>query len=275
MRRRLALALPIALTALLVLAPMALGLDRVDGGEGTYGETNDKVVTNAGFILIAFFPTLILLLSLLQWRLDKRKEARKKAAKATARPRRALGRLVAGFSASSHRRRMCAPTFGAHEIPPRRYGTAPHLPARGRTRLRVSVMPDEVRYERVGAAAVLTIDRPERRNAVDGPTAEAAEGGLRGFEADDERAGARPHRRGRRRVLRGRRPQGASTPSTRIARPRAARWASPADAVQADDRGDRRAGAWPAGSSWRCGATCGSPPRARRSASPSAAGACR
>jgi transketolase len=30
-----------------------------------------------------------------------------------------------------------------------------------------------VRYERVGAAAVLTIDRPERRNAVDGPTAAA------------------------------------------------------------------------------------------------------
>ena len=34
-------------------------------------------------------------------------------------------------------------------------------------------MTDEVRYERIGAAAVLTIDRPERRNAVDGPTAEA------------------------------------------------------------------------------------------------------
>jgi hypothetical protein len=67
---------------LLVLAPMAFGLDRVDGGEGTYGETNDKVVTNAGFILIAFFPTLVLVLSLLQWRLDKRKEARKAAAKA-------------------------------------------------------------------------------------------------------------------------------------------------------------------------------------------------
>ena len=33
-------------------------------------------------------------------------------------------------------------------------------------------MTDEVRYERVGAAAVLTIDRPDRRNAVDGPTAE-------------------------------------------------------------------------------------------------------
>jgi uncharacterized membrane protein YidH (DUF202 family) len=84
MRRRLALALPIALVVLLVLAPMALGLDRLDNGQGTYGETDDKVVTNAGFIIIAFFPLLVLLLSLLQWRLDKRKERRKKAAQATA-----------------------------------------------------------------------------------------------------------------------------------------------------------------------------------------------
>ncbi len=84
MRRRLALALPIALVVLLVLAPMAFGLDRVDGGQGTYGETDDKVVTNAGFILIGFFPILVLLLSLLQWRLDKRKDTRKRAAKARA-----------------------------------------------------------------------------------------------------------------------------------------------------------------------------------------------
>ena len=93
MSRRFAIALPIALAVLLVLAPMALGLDKVDGGEGTYGETDDVVITNAGFILIAFFPTLVLLLSLLQWRLDKRKEARKKASKATA----ARGEHTAGW----------------------------------------------------------------------------------------------------------------------------------------------------------------------------------
>jgi hypothetical protein len=84
MRRRLVLALPFALVLLLVLAPLAFGLDRVDGGQGAYGETSDKDVTMAGFILIAFFPLLVLLLSLLQWRLDKRKEARKQAAKARA-----------------------------------------------------------------------------------------------------------------------------------------------------------------------------------------------
>jgi enoyl-CoA hydratase/carnithine racemase len=47
-------------------------------------------------------------------------------------------------------------------------------------------MAHQVRYERVGAAAVLTIDRPERRNAVDGPTAEGLKQGYARFEQDDE-----------------------------------------------------------------------------------------
>jgi enoyl-CoA hydratase len=45
---------------------------------------------------------------------------------------------------------------------------------------------DAVTYERRGRAAVLTIDRPERRNAVDGPTAEALKAGYERFVADDE-----------------------------------------------------------------------------------------
>jgi enoyl-CoA hydratase len=48
------------------------------------------------------------------------------------------------------------------------------------------VVPNEVRYERRGAAAVLTIDREERRNAVDGPTAEALKAGYQSFVADDD-----------------------------------------------------------------------------------------
>jgi hypothetical protein len=74
-------------TSLLTLALLAATTPAAlahDGGEGLWGETNDKVITNAGFILIAFFPLFILFASLLQWRLDKRKEARKKAAKARA-----------------------------------------------------------------------------------------------------------------------------------------------------------------------------------------------
>jgi enoyl-CoA hydratase len=47
-------------------------------------------------------------------------------------------------------------------------------------------MPGPVLYERVGAAAVVTIDRPERRNAVDGPTAEALREAYGRFEADDD-----------------------------------------------------------------------------------------
>ena len=43
-----------------------------------------------------------------------------------------------------------------------------------------------VRYERAGAAAVLTIDRPDRRNAVDGPTAEQLAGAYAEFVADDD-----------------------------------------------------------------------------------------
>jgi enoyl-CoA hydratase len=45
-------------------------------------------------------------------------------------------------------------------------------------------MPEPVTYERRGAAAVLTIDRQERRNAIDGPTAELLTAGYRRFESD-------------------------------------------------------------------------------------------
>ena len=61
-------------------------------------------------------------------------------------------------------------------------------------------------------------------------------------------------------VLRRRRPEGDRDLRARAWRRRAARSGfTRADAAQADDRRDRRAGAWPAGSSSRCGATCGSP----------------
>ncbi|HET7054122.1 MAG TPA: crotonase/enoyl-CoA hydratase family protein [Solirubrobacterales bacterium] len=46
-------------------------------------------------------------------------------------------------------------------------------------------MSDELRYERAGAAAVLTIDRPARRNAIDRAAAEAFRQGLADFEADE------------------------------------------------------------------------------------------
>jgi hypothetical protein len=79
--KRLAVLLAASSLVLLVLAPAALAHD---GGEGWYGPADDKVVTNAGFILIAFFPLFIFVMSMIQWRLDKRKENRKKAHKALA-----------------------------------------------------------------------------------------------------------------------------------------------------------------------------------------------
>jgi enoyl-CoA hydratase len=45
---------------------------------------------------------------------------------------------------------------------------------------------EQVTYERLGAAAVVTIDRRERRNAVDGPTAALLADAHDRFEADDE-----------------------------------------------------------------------------------------
>jgi uncharacterized membrane protein YphA (DoxX/SURF4 family) len=69
----------LALVLLLTVAPAALAHD---GGEGWWGVTNDKVVTDAGFILIAAIPLLITIISLVQGRLDKRKDARLAAARA-------------------------------------------------------------------------------------------------------------------------------------------------------------------------------------------------
>lgn len=76
------LALTVVLLAL--TAPVAMAVEGHDGGEGWVGETNDALVTNAGFLLIGFFPLFILLMSLLQWKLEKRKDTAKEAAKARA-----------------------------------------------------------------------------------------------------------------------------------------------------------------------------------------------
>jgi hypothetical protein len=70
LRRTLAL----TLLASLVLAPAA---GAYNDGRGFYGETNDKVVTYTGFILIVGFPLFVFLMSMLQHALDKRKQARK------------------------------------------------------------------------------------------------------------------------------------------------------------------------------------------------------
>ncbi|MBV9001155.1 MAG: hypothetical protein JO304_19000 [Solirubrobacterales bacterium] len=70
--------LTVAVVALTLAAP---AVATSHSGEGWYGETNDVVITNAMFLTIIFFPTVIIIFSVIQWRLDKRKHARMDAAR--------------------------------------------------------------------------------------------------------------------------------------------------------------------------------------------------
>ena len=76
--RRLPATVLLSVTTLLVVAAPVFAHDN---GEGWWGETDDRVVTNAGFVLIAFFPLFIFFASLIQWQLEKRKDRRKAEAK--------------------------------------------------------------------------------------------------------------------------------------------------------------------------------------------------
>jgi hypothetical protein len=79
-RARLIIALTMCVGSLLTFAPAALA--HADGGQGWWGESTDMNVTSVMFGVIAFFPTVIVVFSIIQWRLDKRKHAREDAMKA-------------------------------------------------------------------------------------------------------------------------------------------------------------------------------------------------
>jgi len=72
-RNRIAAALFSALTMLLLAVPAAIA----ENGEGLAGRVTDKTVTFFCFGVIAFFAILVIALSLIQGRLEKRKEMRK------------------------------------------------------------------------------------------------------------------------------------------------------------------------------------------------------
>lgn len=80
--RRLLPATLIAIVVLAAAAPVALAGE--SSGEGTWGEVNDKVTTDAGFIVIFAIPLFLLAMTLLQSKLEARKERRKDAEKAAA-----------------------------------------------------------------------------------------------------------------------------------------------------------------------------------------------
>jgi hypothetical protein len=72
-RGRISRLLALAITAIAVfaaLAPSALAAD----GVGLWGPTDDKVVTYWGFGCIIFFTVLVTVASLIQIRLESRKE---------------------------------------------------------------------------------------------------------------------------------------------------------------------------------------------------------
>jgi len=79
MRRRFAPAAAFAYTVLALTLALASSAAAHNDGRGFYGATDDKVVTDAGFILIIFFPMFVFAMSMIQRRLEKRKEARKAA----------------------------------------------------------------------------------------------------------------------------------------------------------------------------------------------------
>jgi hypothetical protein len=72
-RTRIAAAICAALLSLLLAAPLALA----DNGVGLAGPTTDKTVTFFCFGVIAFFAALVIILSIVQGRLEARKERRR------------------------------------------------------------------------------------------------------------------------------------------------------------------------------------------------------
>jgi hypothetical protein len=68
--------LPTALVTIALSLALAAPALAAKGGEGTYGKTNDKVITNFGFGLIIFFTTIVITFSVIQHLLDRRKTRR-------------------------------------------------------------------------------------------------------------------------------------------------------------------------------------------------------
>jgi len=71
--KRVAAALVPVLAAMLAMAPAAMA----ENGVGLAGPTDDKMVTFFCFGVIAFFALIPIVLSLIQGRLEKRKEQRR------------------------------------------------------------------------------------------------------------------------------------------------------------------------------------------------------
>ena len=80
--RRLLVVFGTILSTFAVTAATAMAANpKLDGAQGTLGENNDLQVTLIGFSVLVGLTAFVTVMSLLQWRLDKRKYARMAAAK--------------------------------------------------------------------------------------------------------------------------------------------------------------------------------------------------
>jgi hypothetical protein len=68
--KRSLLSLTASATMLLLASPLAMAAD----GEGLYGRTDDKVITFFAFGVIIFFAVFVVVMSILQNRLETRKD---------------------------------------------------------------------------------------------------------------------------------------------------------------------------------------------------------
>ena len=78
MRFRISLAAAFAFVWLVVLAPSALAqVEPHDNGEGFLGETDDRIVTFFSLGVVVFFVVVVVLGTLIQQRLERRKDEQK------------------------------------------------------------------------------------------------------------------------------------------------------------------------------------------------------
>jgi len=77
--RRIATTIPLSIVSLLLLAAPALATNGNDNGEGLVGETDDKIITFFSLGVVVFFTLLVIVGTLIQSALEKRKDARKAA----------------------------------------------------------------------------------------------------------------------------------------------------------------------------------------------------
>ena len=77
--RRIATTSTLFLVSFLLLAAPAMAAEGNDNGEGLVGETDDKIITFFSLGVVLFFTAVVILGSVIQGRLEKRKERRKAA----------------------------------------------------------------------------------------------------------------------------------------------------------------------------------------------------